>query len=202
MSDYLIHHGIQGQKWGVRRYQNPDGSLTAAGKRRYAAEMVEHPDTVSKKKIAKGMQRLLNDTEESIREESVREAENKRKASAYRKKVSRMYAKLKDKNVEPSTKKKEKYDKLVDRHNEYVKKAQENRKAIKEGEQFCADLLNKLSDTKDFSVLMRVESYTSTKYETAGRKFLAYAFGIYDQALGARYKVKYEPTPPVLEENG
>ena len=31
---YLAHHGIKGQRWGVRRYQNPDGSLTAAGKRR------------------------------------------------------------------------------------------------------------------------------------------------------------------------
>ena len=31
----LYHHGILGQKWGVRRYQNPDGSLTNAGKRRY-----------------------------------------------------------------------------------------------------------------------------------------------------------------------
>lgn len=31
----LIHHGIKGQKWGVRRYQNPDGSLTAAGKNAY-----------------------------------------------------------------------------------------------------------------------------------------------------------------------
>ena len=30
----LYHHGVKGQKWGVRRYQNSDGSLTAAGKRR------------------------------------------------------------------------------------------------------------------------------------------------------------------------
>ena len=37
-SDELCHHGVKGQKWGVRRYQNADGSLTAAGKRRSVAE--------------------------------------------------------------------------------------------------------------------------------------------------------------------
>lgn len=31
----LIHHGIKGQRWGVRRYQNEDGSLTPAGEKRY-----------------------------------------------------------------------------------------------------------------------------------------------------------------------
>lgn len=32
--EFLAHHGIIGQKWGVRRYQNADGTLTAAGKAR------------------------------------------------------------------------------------------------------------------------------------------------------------------------
>ena len=32
--NYIYHHGIKGQKWGIRRYQNEDGTLTAAGKKR------------------------------------------------------------------------------------------------------------------------------------------------------------------------
>ena len=32
---YLMHHGVKGMRWGVRNYQNADGSLTAAGKARY-----------------------------------------------------------------------------------------------------------------------------------------------------------------------
>lgn len=35
----LSHHGIKGQKWGFRRFQNRDGTLTPAGKKRYAQEM-------------------------------------------------------------------------------------------------------------------------------------------------------------------
>ena len=38
MSNELQHWGIKGMKWGVRRYQNADGSLTAAGKKRYRDE--------------------------------------------------------------------------------------------------------------------------------------------------------------------
>lgn len=38
MQNELCHWGVKGQKWGVRRYQNKDGSLTDAGKKRYYQE--------------------------------------------------------------------------------------------------------------------------------------------------------------------
>lgn len=48
--DELYHHGIKGQKWGVRRFQNPDGSYTNAGKARYAEDIKKERKSKSSKK--------------------------------------------------------------------------------------------------------------------------------------------------------
>lgn len=47
-TDYLSHHGILGMHWGIRRYQNKDGTLTEAGKKRYGnpANFKKYQDTV------------------------------------------------------------------------------------------------------------------------------------------------------------
>ena len=57
MDDMLLaHHGIKGQKWGVRRYQNEDGTLTAAGKRRDRAN--RDTDTMSHTELKSEVQRM------------------------------------------------------------------------------------------------------------------------------------------------
>lgn len=50
-SDFLMHYGIKGQKWGVRRFQNEDGTLTIAGKERYRAvsDKDQHKTTIAER---------------------------------------------------------------------------------------------------------------------------------------------------------
>lgn len=59
--DFLAHHGIKGQKWGVRRFQNPDGTLTEAGKKREQKNRYKALKKIYKE--TKAHKRYIDDTE-------------------------------------------------------------------------------------------------------------------------------------------
>lgn len=54
MENELTHWGIKGMRWGIRRYQNKDGTLTTAGKKRYTKEMAKLKE---EERVAKNKQR-------------------------------------------------------------------------------------------------------------------------------------------------
>lgn len=68
-NDQIWHWGVKGMKWGVRRYQNADGSLTDAGKRRYSTDVAAN---AKKKKDNRLPEESLNDPNRWVKEDQER----------------------------------------------------------------------------------------------------------------------------------
>ena len=70
-SNELCHYGILGMKWGVRRYQNKNGTLTAAGKVRYS-KSYESLNTKDKVKLDKKDAKWIKKNEDKIFKEQAK----------------------------------------------------------------------------------------------------------------------------------
>ena len=94
-SGYLMHHGIKGQRWGVRRFQNEDGTLTNAGKARYADNYSDSQRTrdekiYGKKAMKRINERMLNgESIQSARHDEVVRKERKDKTKATLRRIAK-----------------------------------------------------------------------------------------------------------------
>lgn len=104
-NDHISHHGIKGQKWGVRRYRNSDGSLTESGKKRYdrsekkhealkkkvinnPKKLYKHRDQFSEKEINE----IISKVEKNQRMKDLGEKEVQRGQRAYQRSVNYLTA--------------------------------------------------------------------------------------------------------------
>ena len=117
--DSLEHHGILGMKWGIRRYQNKDGSFTQAGRKRYNTD-VFGSDYNARKKKAKGVTRRLNDSMEELATYDSKIASLNRKKGVVEQKLSRM-----DKSNPKYTDLKKQYKDLSKEHKATSKEREE-----------------------------------------------------------------------------
>lgn len=121
-NDELYHHGILGQKWGVRRFQNADGSYTPAGEKRYGGN----------KKTAKQYTKRLNDVDQAM----AFNLRDRKDATDAKNMLLTKQAKLQKKG-------KDLKEKQLNQIKEYDKKIKEAEKNYQKGKKECAALVKK-----------------------------------------------------------
>lgn len=80
----LFHHGVLGQKWGIRRYQNKDGSLTAAGKAKLKQFKKDETADIKKKLAAKKekLNQKISETDDKQKKQELKSKLSKAKKNA------------------------------------------------------------------------------------------------------------------------
>ena len=162
MYDELYHHGILGQKWGVRRFQNYDGSLTSKGKQRQLT-------------TARHYEKALNSIDKGVAQETRDYSDNRKAAIKLHEKSDKLIKKTNKleaagKNADKVYKK---IDKLEASADAYNKKAFEHYKNIERGEQLTEKLIIEAAG-KGYAI----SSKTTMRNVTRGSEYVLNALSV------------------------
>ena len=182
-SDVLSHSGVKGMKWGVRRYRNEDGSLTVAGKKRYARDQ----------------QKTLNRFEKDLARGTAKAAGLKRYLVKTEGKFEKKYERYSKKNP----KKAEKYGRKRERLNDRFEKRAFDNAALRQKRD---DLFDKLRADPEFTAMARrkriVLNTTRVRdiFKNSPRNLIRENY--YNRVTANKYKVRYRnPNKPNKHKN-
>lgn len=145
----LTHWGIKGMKWGRRRYQNKDGSLTPAGKKRYEEELkkLTSEERVLKKKLAtkaklNKLEALKKSNEEKAK--SLKSKDNDHTEDTVPKKVKKSHKKMSEAELNDRIKRLELEEKYVNLNKSTTTKGKAFMETVlqKSGENLATQVLN------------------------------------------------------------
>lgn len=171
--NYLAHYGILGMHWGIRRYQNSDGSLTTAGKNRYR-------DRLKKFAIGAISGDIVAKKEGPVKEHIEKSRETRRKLGIRSKGDSDRELKKKIKKMVPTKSVKEDISKLSDQElrqrinrqqmeQQYKRMNEDN---VTKGKKFAKKVLN--------AAVMPMAIAATTAYITSGKSYVTHgAKGLY-----------------------
>lgn len=167
----LYHHGILGQKWGVRRYQNPDGSYTAAGRKRYGYDRVE------RKKDDKARNQEMFDKAIAKRQDRVdrKVADKARSDAMYDKAIAKREGYKQTRKISDKERSDAMFDKAIERRqNKVDRKVADKERAGKIFDKSIQKRLDK-ADTKKLADKFEAEATFKERflYNQATRKLAA-----------------------------
>lgn len=174
-NNYLEHHGILGQKWGVRRFQNKDGSYTAEGRKRHTADGDSLPVAALRARGEGKKEYVSSKTKKAIRAKEFGEKMDAKTRARYEKKTGKKYIEDdEDRQIKAAREAKVKANQELDKKVQEVRDQQST--AAKIGKyslygHMGAEAYDTLKATKGYS---SGEAYvTEVMFGTLGSKMIA-----------------------------